>query len=94
MRVKQLISICKGWYRLLFGKRSELSRDRLSVCSICELRKGRFCGVCWCELDALSELTQDEGGICKDPKGSRWIYIDHFHKVHPLKEEVFKIEEK
>lgn len=66
------VKILKGWFRSLFKKRSEMSKTRLRTCKYCELRVGKFCGVCWCELSALSELTEDEGGICKHPKGSRW----------------------
>jgi len=46
---------------------------------MCELRKGRFCGVCWCELDALAELDPEELGVCKHPDGSQWTIIDKFH---------------
>lgn len=75
MRVK---SIIKGWWRYLFRERSERSKDRLLMCKMCELRKGRFCGVCWCELDALSELDPEELGVCKHPNGSKWSIIDFY----------------
>lgn len=77
----KIISICKGWYRLLFKKRSQLSKDRLAICWTCELRKGRFCGVCFCELDALSELTEEEGGECHAPNGSRWKWLERYHQI-------------
>jgi hypothetical protein len=78
--MKRLISIYKGWYRFLFRKKSPRAKSRLSVCKDCELRKGRFCGVCWCELDALSELDEEELGICHYPDGSKWFLIDVYYK--------------
>lgn len=75
-RARKILSmlgrILLGWYRFIFKKRSEMSKARLKTCKYCQLRSGKFCGVCWCELDALSELTEEEGGICKHPEGSKW----------------------
>ena len=71
--MKKLLAIIKGWYRFLFRKKSQMAKIRLSICNDCKFRKGRFCGVCWCELDALAELSEDEGGECKKgywPDGS------------------------
>jgi hypothetical protein len=80
----KLRSICLGWWRFLFNKRTKMSQDRIDICMDCELRKGRFCGVCYCELDALATLDQSEGGICKHPDGSRWDAIDrHNQKGRP-----------
>lgn len=67
-----LTAILKGWYRFLFRSKSEISKQRLKQCKTCDKRIGYFCGVCGCELDAMSELTEEEGGICKHPSGSRW----------------------
>lgn len=64
--------IILGWYRFIFKERSEMAKERLKACKPCKLRAGKFCGVCWCELDAMAELTEDEGGKCKHPEGSRW----------------------
>ncbi len=75
MRVK---SIILGWYRFLFKKKSPRAIDRLSMCSICELKKGRVCGVCGCNLDAMAELDQNELGVCKYPEGSKWDIIDAY----------------
>lgn len=57
--IKKLKSICQGWYRFLFGKRSEMAQNRLSICMQCRERKGYFCGVCWCELHAKAEVKDE-----------------------------------
>lgn len=85
----KIYNIIKGWYRFLFKKRSEMSSDRIKICKSCELRKAYFCSVCWCELDALSSLRDEEDGICKHPDGSKWESSDKYYSLsgsrkHPL----------
>ena len=70
MNIKHIIV---GWYRFLFRKKSEMAKERLAICKECDMKRGRFCGVCWCELDALSELTREEGGECHHPTANKWI---------------------
>lgn len=60
--------IIKGWYRFLFRKKSAMARARLAICLPCEFRRGRFCSVCWCELDAKAELNKDEDEGCPKNK--------------------------
>lgn len=57
---KKLRSIALGWYRFLFGKRSEMANTRILICLECRERKGYFCGVCWCELHAKTEVQDEE----------------------------------
>ena len=81
-----LFNIIKGWYRFLFKKRSEMAIDRLKVCKSCDLRKGRFCSVCWCELDAKAEVREED---CEHPNGSKWESSDKYYSLsgsrkHPL----------
>jgi hypothetical protein len=61
-----IFRIIKGWYRFLFKPQSEMAKKRLAICKVCDLRQGKFCGVCWCELDAKAELEEE-----KCPKG-KW----------------------
>jgi hypothetical protein len=50
---------------------------RLSICDVCEFRKGKQCGVCGCELDFKARLATNPTKIGykktqnKCPKG-RW----------------------
>lgn len=62
-------NIIKGWYIFLFKKRSQMASDRLKVCKSCDLRKGYFCGECWCELHAKSEIEDEK---CPHPNGNKW----------------------
>ena len=55
----KLRSICIGWYRYLFAKRSEKAQLRIDICGVCQFKKGRFCGVCFCELHAKAESDDD-----------------------------------
>lgn len=64
--MSRVINMIKGWYRLLFAKRSQMAKDRLTICFECTQRKGYFCGVCGCELHAKAEVEEEE---C--PKG-KW----------------------
>lgn len=54
-----LSNIIKGWIRFLFYKRSRMAKERLAVCWQCPLRKGVFCGVCFCELHAKAEIVEE-----------------------------------
>lgn len=56
----KILNILKGWYRFLFAKRSQMAKDRLTICFQCTQRKGIFCGVCGCELHAKAEVEQEE----------------------------------
>lgn len=53
----------------MFRPASKMAKARLKVCDTCDLRRGYFCGECWCELDAKAEI-KDEG--CPHPKGDKW----------------------
>lgn len=44
----------------MFTKRSQMAKDRLSICFQCTQRRGIFCGVCGCELHAKAEVEEDE----------------------------------
>jgi hypothetical protein len=52
--------IIKGWYRFLFRPKSKMALTRLEICLPCPFRRGRFCGQCWCELDAKAEVEEEE----------------------------------
>jgi hypothetical protein len=58
--LKKLRSICLGWYRFLFAKRSDMAKVRMSFCLSCRERRAFFCGVCWCELHAKTEVEEEE----------------------------------
>lgn len=85
MRViySKIKSIITGWYRFLFRKKSAMAAERIEICKTCDKRRGYFCGVCWCELDALAELFPEEGGVCKHPKANKWVGM---HLRHQPKE--------
>lgn len=51
----------------MFLPASPMAKARLKICRNCEFRKGRFCGECYCELDAKAEVEWEE---C--PKG-KWL---------------------
>lgn len=65
MPYKRIKNILVGWFRFLFRPKSEMAKARLQICLPCPYRKGRFCGECWCELDAKAEIQEEE---C--PKGN------------------------
>lgn len=52
--------IILGWFRFLFRPKSEMALKRLNICLPCKYRKGRFCSLCWCELDAKAEVEEEE----------------------------------
>lgn len=65
----KLYRIIKGWMIFLFRPKSQMAIARLDACLKCPHRRGRFCGICWCELDAKAEIEEEH---CPDPDGSRW----------------------
>lgn len=56
----KLRSICIGWWRFLFAKRSEMAKKRVFLCKGCQFKKGYFCSVCWCEIHAKAEVEDEK----------------------------------
>lgn len=57
-------NIVVGWFRYLFKKQSELSKERMKICKKCEHYK-RFCGghvcdLCYCFLPQKSEVEDEQ----------------------------------
>jgi hypothetical protein len=77
--MNKIRNIIVGWWRFLFAKRSQMAKDRVSVCKKCPVRKGIFCGICWCEIHAKAEVEEEFCPVGKwpnDPKGSE-LSLDH-----------------
>ncbi len=65
----KIFRITLAWWYMLTNWNNELARKRLAICTKCELRKGFFCGVCGCVLNAKARL-EDES--CPHPDGDKW----------------------
>lgn len=44
----------------MFRPASPMAKERLKICETCDERRGRFCGFCFCELDAKAEIEDEE----------------------------------
>ena len=82
-----VFKVIRAWWYFFSGKNKELMKGRLSICGICELRKWKVCGACGCPLFAKSSDPEEH---CPHPSMDKWMYIDHFHKIHPLKTEIIE----
>lgn len=60
-----LKNIIVGWYRFLFAKRSQMAKDRLKICKLCNQRTGNICSNCGCFLLAKTELDEERCPIGK-----------------------------
>lgn len=58
--LNKLKSIVVGWFRYMFTPLSPMAKARLLICRKCRFRKGAFCGVCYCHLEAKAEVGWEE----------------------------------
>lgn len=58
--IEKLRNIILGWFRFMFRPASPMAKERLKICETCDERRGRFCGFCFCELDAKAEIEDEE----------------------------------
>lgn len=59
----------QGWYFVITGGNTPISRDRMKHCAPCDKRKGFVCGVCGCPLIAKTRVRLEE---CEHPEGQKW----------------------
>ncbi len=61
--------IILGWWYWITNANNTMAKERLKICTHCELRKGLVCGECGCVLQAKARLADDE---CPHPDGDKW----------------------
>lgn len=82
-----IFKVIRAWWYFFSGKNKKLMKSRLSICHDCELRKRNVCGQCGCPLFAKASDPEEH---CPHPDMDKWIYIDTYYKMHPLKIEKFE----
>jgi len=53
-------SIILGWWYWITNANNKISKERLSICSVCPIRKGMLCSDCGCVLQAKARLKEEE----------------------------------
>ncbi len=58
--ISKIKNFFRGWFNLLFGKKTEQARTRIGICLDCHYRKGLLCGACGCVIHAKASDPESE----------------------------------
>jgi hypothetical protein len=60
--MNKIAAIIKGWWYLLFGKNTDLSKPRTAICALCQHKDKRLnsCKECGCFLPAKTRVEDAE----------------------------------
>jgi hypothetical protein len=56
----ELMNILKGYTNLITKQNQVLAKERMKVCISCKDRKGLFCGICGCLLEAKTTVEDEK----------------------------------
>lgn len=69
------MKILLGWWFWITGENSQIKKDRLKICFVCDKRRWFICSCCGCPLFQKASLTGQWDDGCPHPDGPKWPAI-------------------